>query len=314
MRYSVAAMAPVKTRALPRAGLLGNPSDLYGGRGIAFTFADCAAVVEATPAAAPDLPHDLLRAAHTVFAAHAAAAGVPEGRLAARSCALRFQTDIPRQVGLAGSSAIVIAALRALALWHDLPLPPLVLAELALRAEVDVLGIRGGPMDRLAQAFEGVLAMDFAAPFAEGSTERLDPALLPPLLIAYDHEPKSSSGQVHNPVFERWQKGDPEVHAVVREYRPLVEEGLRALHAGDHATLRRLVNRNFDLRARLFAIRPRDRRMIEIGRERGAATKFCGSGGAILVVPARAEAIPELRAVYQGEGFATLVPTVTGPA
>ena len=304
-------MLTVKASAKPRAGLLGNPSDMYGGRGIAFTFDDFGAEVTLTPAAKVDEGHDLVRAANAVFVRHAVGVGVERARLDARPFAAQFASDIPRGVGLAGSSAIVVAALRALAKWHDVAIPPLRLAELALAAEVDVLGIRGGPMDRLAQAFEGVMAMDFAAPFEPGSVERLDADALPPLLIAWDDAPKASSGLVHVPVWERYQAGDPQVRAVMAEYRPLVERGRAALARGDFAALRALVDRNFDLRASLFPIRPRDRRMIDLGRERGAATKFCGSGGAVLVVPEAREAMAALHADYRAEGFATFEPTVS---
>jgi glucuronokinase len=300
-------MQPVKARALPRAGLLGNPSDLYGGAGIAFTFDDFAAEVTLAPAAEVELDGELLRAAWQVF-------GEGRSSLPARPFSASFATSIPRQVGLAGSSAIVIAMLRALQRWFDLALEPHEVARLALRAEVDLLGIRAGPMDRLAQVWEGLVQMDFAEPFAAGSTRRLPGRLLPPLLIAYETTPKESSGKVHSPVWARWLRGDEQVRATMREYKDLVAAGSEALAAGDHERLRALVVRNFDLRARLFTIRPSDRCSIELGRALGAATKLCGSGGAVLVVPQDAAAIPALGEAYARAGYATVVPRVTEPA
>ena len=78
--------------------------------------------------------------------------------------------------------------------------------------------------------------------------------------------------------------------------------------AGDRATLRRLVDRNFDLREQLFPIAAADRRMIELGREHGAGTKFCGSGGSVLVVCEDAALLPLLRDAYGSAGFETLEP------
>lgn len=294
-----APMQGVKASAAPRAGLLGNPSDLYGGRGIGFAFREFSAQVDLDAAARISLDLDLLQAAWQVLRAHAA---FPE-----RPFTARWSSDIPRQAGLSGSSALVLAFLRAATAWHDLRLAPMELARLAWRAENEILGIRAGPMDRLVQAFGGLVAMDFAEPM---SVERLAPALLPPLFIAWDAAPGQSSGAVHAPVYERWQQGDPAVRAVIAEYRPLVARGLDALRARDLPTLCACVNRNFDLRAQLFPIAPRDRQMIDLGRARGAATKFCGSGGAVLVVTTQ---VADLRKTYEAAGFPTLIPTLSAP-
>ena len=49
-----------------------------------------------------------------------------------------------------------------------------------------MLGFRAGPLDRLVQAHDGLLAMDFSEPFAEDAVERLDPTLLPPLFAYHE--------------------------------------------------------------------------------------------------------------------------------
>ena len=299
-------MRTVKTSAPARAGLLGNPSDLYGGRGIGFAIAGWQAEVVVTAGAARDRAlrpgATLLRAAAEVLARHCGFGS--RWRDGERDLDVRVTSDIPRQVGLAGSSAIVLAYLRALAEWFATPLDPMTAARLALAAEVEVLGIRAGPMDRLVQAHGGLLALDFAKPFAASSVQRLDPSLAPPMLIAWDTEPKKTSGAVHAPVWDRWCAGDLEVRTVLAEFRPLVERGLAALVRGDRAELMACVNHNFDLRARIFTITKRDRAMIDLGRAHGAATKFCGSGGAILVVAKTPELVPALADAYATAGFA----------
>ena len=128
-------MCTVKTSALARAGLLGNPSDLYGGRGIGFTIQGWQVDLELAEATEVDLGSDLLLAGWKVFCAHT-------GRGPEAGFTATFTTTIPRQVGLAGSSAILIALLRALAIAFATPLDPLTMARLALSAEVDLLGIR----------------------------------------------------------------------------------------------------------------------------------------------------------------------------
>ncbi len=183
-------MTAVRAHAFARAGLVGNPSDLYGGAGIGFTFDAFRAEVELADAAEWSCPSPLLEAA----LAEAADLEQPPG-------AFRFTSDVPRQAGLAGSSAIVIAALRALAARAGGALPPSELAERAWRAENERLGIRSGPMDRLVQAHGGLLRMDFAMPFAPGACAALDPAALPPLLLAWDPHPGRASGAVHDEVW-----------------------------------------------------------------------------------------------------------------
>ena len=83
------------------------------------------------------------------------------------------------------SSALVIAALRAWSRWFGVPLAARRVAALALEVENEVLGIRAGPLDRVVQAHDGLLAMDFAEPFAADAAEQLDPATLPPMLLAW---------------------------------------------------------------------------------------------------------------------------------
>lgn len=221
---------------------------------------------------------------------------------------LSLRCDIPQQLGLSGSSAIIIACLRAVCSGLSIPVEGAHIAELALRVETEIMGIAAGPMDRMIQSHEGLIAMDFA----NGEIERLDANLLPPVAILMDGNPGADSGSVHAPVRELWEAGDPEVRAVMAEFRPLVERGLAALKAGDTATLIECVNRNFDLRAQVFPIAQRDRKIIEIARLLGAGSKFCGSGGAILAVHEDPGVVDELCLRVIGEGFQGLRPQITG--
>ena len=78
---------------------------------------------------------------------------------------LSYDTNIPRQVGLAGSSAIVTSTLKCLMNFfnlteHDLPKPKR--ASLALDVETSELFIQAGLQDRVVQTYEGLVDMDFA--------------------------------------------------------------------------------------------------------------------------------------------------------
>ena len=78
-----------------------------------------------------------------------------------RNFSVRYTSDVPRQVGMAGSSAIIVATLRCLMEFYDLRVPLEVQPSLALAVERDELGIGAGLQDRVIQVYEGVVAMDF---------------------------------------------------------------------------------------------------------------------------------------------------------
>jgi len=294
-------MKPVVATAWPRAGLLGNPSDLYGGKGIGFVFYNWCAEVRFQPGRGSD-DYSLLEAAGEEFAARS-------GKTVAAGCLLG-DSNIPRQVGLAGSSALVIAALRVLARINGVKWSASQLAECAWAVENDRLGIVSGPMDRLIQAHQGLLAMDFA----DHSEESLSPSLLPEMRILVDSQTGQVSGDVHAPIRGRFEQGDSEICDVVTQYRPLVDRGLAALLEGDLEVLADCVDKNFDLRASLYPIAPRDLKMVSGVRACGAAAKFCGSGGAVLAVARAGVDFSGLAATARESGWDMVVPQVESGA
>jgi len=304
-------MATLSSHAHARVGLLGNPSDLYGGKGLGFAVAELRATVTLADAQTIALPNELLAAGWTHLQPVLAATGIDA---AARPFAATCASDIPFQAGLSGSSALLVAALRAWSRWYGLPLAPSRIAELAWRAENETLGIRAGALDRLVQAHGGLLAMDFAQPFAEGAVQRLDPALLPPLLLAWHGVPSQSSGDVHAPVWARFQAGDRAVRATMQDLAHNAERGRAALVAGDRAGFLACVDRNLELRAQVFAIAPADRELVQLGRGLGAAAKFPGSGGAVLFACRDEAQRDAVDAACRQHGHHTLRPTVAPPS
>ena len=327
-------MSPIQATARPRVGLLGNPSDGYGGRVIAFTFDDFRARVEVGDASGAVLagPGDEVRldslgelssrspAELGGGLALLAAAWVTWRRWRQESAgdlddatgglSMRFDSDIPRQVGLAGSSAIIIAALRALSQRFGVVPTTMELATLALAAETRELGITAGPQDRVVQAHGGLLSMDFGGP--EWGVERIDPLRLPPLFVAWDPAPGRDSGAVHVDVRGRYDRGDLEVRRSMAEFARLAADGADALCRGDGAALAPLVDENFDRRVALFQLGEAERRIVEVGRAAGAAVKFTGSGGAVVGVLCDGDHFDEVRAAYEAAGYRVLRPRVTG--
>lgn len=226
---------------------------------------------------------------------------------------LRYETDVPRQVGLAGSSAIVTATLRALCTWFDTPIVPADAAELAWAAELQDLRIACGAMDRVIQSYEGVVLMDLAEPRTPASYVRLDPDLLPPLFVAFDRRGGEASSRAHGDLRTRWERGDTKVHTVMRRLRDLVDEGLRCLQVADHSGFGTLVRENFGLRSQIYPVAERDRQMVSIADCHGLPAKLCGSGGAVVGVLDTPALPPDLVDAYAHEGFTALVPEIRGP-
>jgi glucuronokinase len=262
--------------ASARAALAGNPSDGYGGAVLAVTLHGYEARARARSAAAPEIspPSELVRAATLRFARRHA----PE----AASSALDWSTSIPRGVGLGGSSAIVIAALRALCELHQVTLTRTELAELALAVEVEELGIAAGLQDRVAQSYGGLTFMDFAA--GPGVYEALDSALLPPLLVAWRADAGGASHEVHAPLRARYQRGEPTVLSGLAELAGLARRARAALVARDLPELVRCVDGSFDQRQRMLILDARHVEMVRCARACGAAANYAGSGGAIVAV------------------------------
>ncbi len=302
----------IKTQAYARAGLLGNPSDGYNGRTISIIVKNFGAwvLLFETPELRiePQVQdkdvfrniHDLaesvamtgyyggerlIKAAIKKFHSYAIAQGL---RLHNKNFTVRYHSSIPRQVGLAGSSAIITAAFRALIRFYDIEISEPVLPSLVLSAERDELGINAGLQDRVIQTYEGCVYMDFDKSFCNahghGKYERLDTALLPNLYIAYKTDLCKVSGKVLNDMAVRYAAGDEETVEIISRIARLPLTGREALEAGDLKTLNVLINENFDCRRRIMNISESNLEMVRIARECGASAKFTGSGGAIIGV------------------------------
>ena len=281
-------------RANARMALVGNPSDGAGGAVLALTITDFEAVAEVEAGAGSAAgPRELIAAAIEAFPGPASA-----------GLRVSCETSIPRQVGLGGSSAIVIATMRALAEHHGTRLEPDALAAAALSAERDVLGIPCGPQDRYSQAYGGLVLMDFA----EGArVQRVEAGSLPRLFLAYLKAGAESSAATHAPLSERG--GDPEVAAAMAELAELAREAGRSLASGNGGALGKLMDASFDLRARMMPLDEAHVAMIETARSYGASANYTGSGGAIVGTVPEGDAWDALSLILEVQGCTVLRPT-----
>jgi glucuronokinase len=266
-------------QAPARAALAGNPSDGYGGAVLAVALPEYRARARVEPAEAKTItpPSDLVAAAVERFARRRAPDGPARAPLA-----VQWETSIPRGVGLGGSSAIVIATLRALCALHGTVLPEAELAEVALAVESEDLGIAAGLQDRVAQAYGGLTFMDFAG--GGRRYERVDPELLPPLVVAWRSDAAEDSGVVHDDLRTRFARGDPVVRRAMSALARCAREARAALRARDREAFARCVDASFDARRRILALAPRHVEMIDAARAHGASANYTGSGGAIVAV------------------------------
>ena len=302
-------METIKARSFARAGFLGNPSDGYFGKTISFTFRDFWVDLKLTPSArlrfvpgevddatfeSPEkLVHDLrlygyyggiriLKAMSKRFFEYCMTNGIA---IAPRNFTAEYKINIPRLVGLSGSSAICSSMLKALERFYEVTIPEELEPTLVMEAERDELGIACGLQDRVAQMYNGVVYMDFDRDLVEstghGRYERLKPEI-PNVYIAYDPNRAEESGKAHKKVKRLFQEKNQDVLAAMVEFADIARQGREALLAGDAAKLHALVNANFDLRAKIFNIAEENRRMVMVARSAGASAKFAGSGGAIV--------------------------------
>lgn len=300
----------IETRAYARAGLLGNPSDGFFGKTLAVSVRNFGASVTLYPS--PELhiepqPQDgsvfrslhhlrdavstlgyhggvpLVKAAIKKFAEYCETAHI---RLPNHNFSIRYNTSIPRQVGLSGSSAIIVATFRALMQFYQVEIPLPVLPNLVLATESEELGITAGLQDRVIQCYEGCVYMDFDRSIMDrqgyGAYEPLDARLLPKLYIAYNTDLSKQSGRIHNDVRARWLKGEELVVTTLAEIADLARQGREAIAEQNIPLLNELVNHNFDLRTRIYSINERNRSLIDTARACGASASFAGSGGTII--------------------------------
>jgi glucuronokinase len=306
-------MILIKRRAYARAGLLGNPSDGYSGKTISLIMRnfwaeavlyewDSVDIVlaqydRARFRSVHDLHKDvqlhgyyggirLVKATIKRFVEYCQNRGLD---LHGRNFSVRYETNIPRQVGLAGSSAIIVATLRCLMEFYEVEMPVEAQPTFVLSVETEELGIAAGLQDRVIQCYEGIVFMDFSREqerLVEGLTcysyESLDTGWLPPFYVAY-HDAFSEPTEVfHNDIRSRYDRGDATVVNAMRRFADLAVRGREAFISHDSAQLEHLIDENFETRRGIYNLPPWQVEMVETARACGASAKFAGSGGAII--------------------------------
>ena len=298
------------TTSYARAGLLGNPSDGYFGKTIAFSIADFLVTVtmyespelEILPGEVDDavfgnieeLVKDvrcygyyggvrLLKATTKVFVEYCRSNGI---EMPARNFTARYHSTVPRLVGLGGSSAICTAMFKSLMTFYEVKIPLEIIPTLCWRAEHSELGIHCGMQDRVIQVYEGVVFMDFEKNYFEandhGHYSAISRSLLPKMYLAYDPNRAEFSGIYHQLLRVLFEEKKSNIVAAMSEFADLARQGYECILGGKPDQLGTLINANFDLRNRVFSVADANARMVMQARQSGASAKFAGSGGAIV--------------------------------
>lgn len=332
-----------------RVGILGNPSDGYGGRTLGLAVPELSATVTLVSSDTVEIePSDddrsrwaslghlvehvdhygyatgsqLLSAAVRTFVD--VARSVDDTDMPVDSIAggfrLSYHSTIPRQVGLAGSSALVISTLRCLCSHTGLDVPDHLLASIALRVETEQLGINAGLQDRVVQCLGGAVAMNFGAMevdarygVAFGQYEPVEASTLPPLFLVYRSSAAEPSALYHRDLRTRFEAGETLVRNTMASLAGLVPEGLASLRWGDHEQFGALVGRNMELRRGLGPLPPRQIELVDLAASLEAPATFAGSGGAIVGIYRDSEHLAILEAAYQHLEAKLLVLTPARP-
>ncbi len=279
-----------------RAGIIGNPTDMYGGAVLSCSV-DMRARVVITPMPTSSVTlvtndeecvitrWDDLRPRGDRF--DVARAILDYMRLPPLACRVQYASDIPLRSGLAGSTALLVALVQGLLAWQGRYLTRYQLAETARYIELNYLKVVCGYQDAYMCTFGGLNYMDFRGKqfYREAEAELFAtvepladhvPAL--PFLLGFTGQQHASSA-VHKPLRERWLEGEP---AVVKSYERIAElalAGKKALLTADWPLLGRLMNENHAIQRDLGGSGESNERLIAAALQAGApGAKLAGAG------------------------------------
>jgi galactokinase/mevalonate kinase-like predicted kinase len=313
-----------------RAGIIGNPTDMYGGAVLSCSMG-MRARVSITPAA------ELILETGEEECRIASRADLhPKGdrfdiaravldylRLPPLACRVRYDSEIPLQSGMAGSTALVVALLNALRVWQGEKSSRYHLAEQARYVELNNLKVVCGYQDAYMCTFGGLNYMDFRGKQFYRRAEAELFATVEPLAPHVSELPfvlgftgvQHASSAVHRPLRERWLDGEAVVVEGYKRITEIARTGKKALLLRDWEQLGQLMNENHAVQRDLGGSGESNERLISAALKAGAlGAKLAGAGdgGTIIALWPWAEMTPLQEALYEAGASAIFYPEV-GP-
>lgn len=281
-----------------RCGIIGNPSDIYGGYLVSCSvpLRNWCRIERADRFELPEDP--------TLWNAATARFPTPPVRVT-------WNSEVPRSSGLAGSTALLAATVAAvLAIRGEAPVLETaeqrsIFAELVRDIELNEAGVVCGYQDAYMAVHGGLQALDFEGkhPVDGGPLGQLEPidAPLPFLLVSTGVE--RLSGSVHGPIRDQWLRGEPEVVEAMARITELGRLGADALRNQDWDSLAAAMTENQAISAALGGSGDAIDHLIARCLHHGAkAAKLAGAGmgGTVIALVEDGEALEQR---LQAEGF-----------
>ncbi|HUV05748.1 MAG TPA: galactokinase family protein [Armatimonadota bacterium] len=287
----------IRASAPGRAGIIGNPTDLYGGSVISCSISE-RAYCELSPSeqSAVRMDADIIALTgpeslaldSSKFDLAKAALQALEIDPSVHKVSISLRTDVPEQAGLAGSTAMLACAVGCLLAYVGLELNRYEVAETIRKIEADVMKITTGYQDQYMAVFGGLNYMDFRGKELMRQTKDEPFATLEPLSEIVGELPmilahtgvKRFSGSVHKSLRERWLEGEKQVIEGYLRIAELGHMGKKAVLAQDWETLGKLMNENHAIQRDLGGSGESNERLIEAALSHGAlGAKLAGAGG-----------------------------------
>jgi galactokinase/mevalonate kinase-like predicted kinase len=314
-------MRPIGCSAPGRAGIVGNPSDMYGGTVVA-TAIPLRARCTLEPAArltfqSPErlIAPDTLDLVGDEFDVCRVALRGLGFTVESAPFAVRIETDIPAQSGLAGSSALLTAIVACLLHYRgESWRAPHLLAERVRQIEARELQVACGYQDFYMAVWGGLNLMEFRDKQQLGADPDEPWAVVEPLagylrgaslpLWLATTGGTRFSGTVHANLRTRWESGEPSVVDGMQHISRLAHAAKIALVEQDWTRLAHLMNENYTIVRTLGGSGERLDQLVACALENGAlGAKLAGAGGAsgtiILLTLAPEKTLPAVRTLAE---------------
>ena len=200
----------------------------------------------------------------------------------ARGITLTTACDSPAGAGIAGSSALNVAACAALAQWSRTHYEPEALLQVAMNVEAQAIGVPTGLQDYRPALYGGIAAIELDVDGVRRVPLDLDPSDLERrLVLCYTGEPRNS-GANNWEIVKRHIDGDRHIFDCFERIRDTAASMRAAMAGGDWDAVGHLIRDEWENRKRLAptVTTPLIDDLIARARAAGAtAAKVCGAGG-----------------------------------